>query len=112
MSKERRREIARAFKERPDRVGVYAVTCTRHATVWLGTTRHLDSQKNRLWFQLGAGTHVNQELQKAWATCGESHFQYEILEEVEDDNPLLLEDLARQRMSHWQEVLKAKPVLG
>ncbi|MBV9331560.1 MAG: hypothetical protein JOZ55_08410, partial [Alphaproteobacteria bacterium] len=52
------------------------------------------------------------ELQKAWATCGESHFQYEILEEVEDDNPLLLEDLARQRMSHWQEVLKAKPVLG
>ena len=51
-------------------------------------------------------------LQDAWHEHGEASFRYEILEEVTDENPLLIDLRLKERSAHWLAALNAAPVVG
>jgi hypothetical protein len=61
---------------------------------------------------LRAGNHPNRALQGAWKEHGEISFRYEVLEEVTDENPLLIDSLLKERAAHWRAMLRADPVVG
>lgn len=108
MNESRRKELARAYKETPQRAGVFAVVCDDMR--WTGATRNLDKQQNSLWFQLRMGKYPNARLQQLWNDQGENAFAYEVLEEVKDENPLLIVDLLKEREAMWREELQADRV--
>ncbi|MBS0275281.1 MAG: GIY-YIG nuclease family protein, partial [Proteobacteria bacterium] len=50
MSNARKKELLREYRETPQRVGVFSITCGEER--WTGTSRNLEKQQNSLWFQL------------------------------------------------------------
>jgi hypothetical protein len=101
-AKESRKESIRKFKERKPLLGAYAVRCNTTGRVWVGASRNLDATKNGCWFCLRGGLHQEKSLQAEWNAQGESAFQYEILESLDDDvNPLNVEDLLKERKNEW-----------
>jgi hypothetical protein len=110
MEKARRKEIARGYKERTPRQGIFAVRGA--GRTWVSASRHLDTQQNGLWFQLRQGGLPNAVLQAAWKAAGEAAFTFEILEEVTDENPLLIASLLKEREKHWRTKLGADKVFG
>jgi hypothetical protein len=107
-----RKAAIRKFKERKPRVGVFAVRCTAAAQTWVGSAWNLDATKNRFWFCLRSGFHPNKSLQCEWNTSGEQTFQYEILEELEDD-PLAITICSRKRnitgLRNWMHYHFSRP---
>src|SRR5215468_10895130 len=112
IEKARRKELVREYRERKQPVGIYAVRCEPAGKIWIAATKNLDRQQNGIWFQLRGNSHPNKAMASAWKAHGEASFRYEILEEVNDDNPLLLDSLLRERAGHWLKQLSAEPVVG
>ena len=111
QSKVSRKESIRQFKERKPLLGAYAVRCTATGGVWVGVSRNLDATKNGCWFCLRGGLHQDKSLQDEWNNQGESAFQYEILESLDNDvNPLNVEDLLKDKKSEWVARLGAQPL--
>lgn len=103
-----RREARKAYKMKVTPKGVFAVRCGPSGELWVGGSRHLDSEQNSLWFGLRVGSHRNKPLQDSWNTHGEAAFTFEVLETFEDDlSPLLLKDRFKERQKHWEQELKA-----
>ena len=89
-------------------MGIFAVRCSASGEAWVGPSRHLDTERNGLWFQLRLGTHLNKRLQESWNANGEAAFEYEILETLKDDiSPVLIKDALAERQKHWISELKA-----
>ena len=111
---DRKKEIVRAYKERKPPQGIFAIRCTTTGEIWVASSRHLDTQKNRLWFGLRLGNYTNVAMQKAWNEHGEGSFQYDIVEEIDVDDltPYLLDRLLKEREQHWLLASSAKPVIG
>jgi len=63
MSKERRKELLAAYKEKKPRPGVFAVRCTVTGQTWVQATPNLDAYENGVRFPLKLGTHPNRALQ-------------------------------------------------
>jgi hypothetical protein len=112
IEKARRKELVREYREQKQLLGIYAVRCEPAGKIWIAATKNLDRQKNGIWFQLRLNGHPNRAMMSAWKTYGEASFRYEILEEVDDENPLLLDFLLKDRAQHWLKQLKAEPVVG
>jgi hypothetical protein len=112
MDKNRKREVARLYKEREKIQGVFAIRCATTGQAWVGTTPDIGTGKNREWAGLRMGLHRNAQMQAAWTAHGEESFAYEIVEEVRDDNPLLIPALVKERCRHWAAELNAGPVAG
>jgi hypothetical protein len=108
----RKKELARIYKESKRPQGIFSVRCDVANGIWLGATRNLDAQQNQIWFGLRTGNHSNKEMQAAFKAHGETSFRYEIVEVVEDDNPLLIPALLKEREKYWMKELKAAPVIG
>jgi len=114
VDKSRKKEIARAWRERERSQGVFAVRCAASGEAWVAATRNLDSAQNAVWFALRQGGHPNRALAAAWAAHGEAAFAYEVLEAV-DQGELTdagLGDLLKQRERHWRETLGAAKLVG
>jgi hypothetical protein len=112
MDNARKKELARTYKERKRLQGIFAVRCDASGEVWIGKTRNLDTEQNKIWFVLRHGSHTNASLQSAWNARGEAAFRYEIVEEVTDENLLLIESLIKDREKHWRSELGAEAVTG
>ena len=111
QSKVSRKESIRQFKERKPLLGAYAVRCTATGRVWVGVSRNLEATKNGCWFCLRGGLHQDKSLQEEWNNQGESAFQYEILESLDNEvNPLNVEDLLKDKKSEWVARLGAQPL--
>jgi hypothetical protein len=111
QSKASRKESIRQFKERKPLLGAYAVRCTATGRVWVGVSRNLEATKNGSWFCLRGGLHQDKSLQEEWNNQGESAFQYEILESLDNEvNPLNVEDLLKDKKSEWVARLGAQPL--
>lgn len=83
-----RRELIRAYKERPKPVGVFQVKNTVNGKVLLGSSLNLDGVLNQHRFMLSHGSHYLAALQKDWNQFGAAAFVFEILETVElKDDP-------------------------
>jgi len=71
----------------------------------------LEATKNGCWFCLRGGLHQDKSLQEEWNNQGESAFQYEILESLDNEvNPLNVEDLLKDKKSEWVARLGAQPL--
>lgn len=114
MANERKRELAREYKERKVRRGVYAVRCSVSGEVWASSSPNLDSQQNSTWFQLRMGGHPNKVLQAAWKQHGEAAFTYEIAAELSDEDrtPYALKADLKALADAVREKLGAKAVTG
>jgi hypothetical protein len=111
-SKESRKEAIRKFKERKPSVGTYAVRCVATGRAWVGTSRNLEATKNGGWFCLRSGSHQDKSLQQQWDVHGETAFQYEILDRVDEDvHPLELNDLLKLKRNDWAARLNAQQLL-
>ena len=111
QSKASRKESIRQFKERKSLLGAYAVRCTATGLVWVGVSRNLEATKNGCWFCLRGGLHQDKSLQEEWNNQGESAFQYEILESLDNDvNPLNIGDLLKEKKNEWIVRLNALPL--
>jgi hypothetical protein len=111
MDKSRRKELTRAFKERKQTFGIFAVHCKSAEKIWVAATRNLEGEESRLRFMLRHGGTPNRAMTEAWNVHGGESFSYEVLEEVTDENPLLLDSLLRDRAAHWLKELKARPIV-
>ena len=103
-----RKQAIRDFKERKPARRIFAVRCNADSQTWVGSSPNLPAWRNSLWFSLRSGGYPDQALQQAWNTHGESAFQFEILEQLDDDvSPLALGDLLKQKKQHWIQQLGA-----
>jgi len=92
-------------------LGAYAVRCIATGRVWVGASRNLDATRNGCWYCLRNGLHQDKSLQDEWNTQGESDFQYEILDELENDvHPLAVADLLKEKKNFWIARLNAQPL--
>jgi hypothetical protein len=111
MDKAGRRAARAAYKERPLAWGVFAVRCTADDRLWIGSSRHLDTQQNGLWFALRMGSCMNKALQSAWAQAGENAFAFEVLYQMPSDTPGFRRvDLLKQQTGAWREALAAPAI--
>lgn len=101
-SREARKRAIDEYKERkPDR-GVFAVRCRASGRTWVGASPNLRAARNGLWFMLRTGSCRDKDLQAEWQARGEAAFEFEILEELEEEAvPLLVQDLLKQRTAAW-----------
>ena len=114
MSNDRKRELAREYKERKPQRGVYAVRCTATGEVWASASPKLDTQQNSTWFQLRMGGHPNKALQAAWKQHGEAAFTYEVVAELSDEerSDYALKADLKALAEEWRAKLGAKAVVG
>lgn len=111
-SKESRKESIRNFKEQKTVLGAYAVRCTKTGKVWVGASRNLNATKNGTWFCLRSGSHLDKSLQAEWDAQGESSFQYEILDQLDEDvHPLAVDDVLKEKKADWISRFNAQPLL-
>ncbi|UDQ89837.1 GIY-YIG nuclease family protein [Xanthobacter autotrophicus] len=109
MDKQERKAAVAAYRERKPAFGVYAIICTATGEVWVGTSRTVDTHKNRLWFELGIGSHANGALQAAWRAHGATEFRYEELDRLREDFPDFdRDDELKKRRALWQTRLRAQ----
>ncbi len=108
MNAQDRKAAIAAYKERKPAYGVFAVICSATGEAWVGQSRHVDSQKNGLWFSLRLGRHRNRDLQAAWTAHGEAEIRFEELERLREDYPEIgrLDELKR-RQALWLARLEA-----
>jgi hypothetical protein len=111
-----KREARKECKSKTTPKGIFAVRCKATGDAWVGASKHLDTQVNRIWFELRGGRHRNKGMQDAWNAHGEEAFAYEVLETLKDDvASLLLRDLLKERRKHWVQTLgahQADPLRG
>jgi hypothetical protein len=112
VDKSRRKELRQQYADRPPQNGVFAVRNAASGEVWVGHSRNIDKQKNGLWGRLAGGMCVNKDVQASWKKDGETAFSYEILEQLTETDPHVLERLMPERADHWREKLKAGLVKG
>lgn len=112
MPSTRKRDLIREYKERDVRQGIVAVRCTPSGQAWVGVSRNLDTPQNGIWFQLKMGNHPNKTLQAAWNKHGADSFSFDVLEEIDNENKLLIPALLTERTKHWLETLGAGKLTG
>jgi hypothetical protein len=106
----RKAQIA-AYKERPTLAGVFAVICEATGQVWVGQSRHIDTEQNGLWFALRQGSSPYRALQAAWTTHGADAFRFEVLDRLpEDYSDLRRKDELTKRAALWRARLDAEGV--
>ena len=108
MGQQDRKGAIATYKERGPAFGVYAVICNATGDVWVGRSRHVDTQQNGLWFALKLGTSPHLSLQAAWTQHGADEFRFEELERLREDYSHLLRwDELKKRQDLWKARLHA-----
>ena len=111
MTQPDRKALVAAYKDAKTIAGVFAVICNATGQVWVGTSRHIDTQQNSLWFSLRMGAYLNRTLQAAWRQHGESEFRFEHLDRLpEDVSPMARDTELKTRSALWLARLGAQKV--
>jgi len=108
MERRERKAAIAAYKERKPAWGVYAIICTATGAAWVGHSVRVDTQKNRIWFELGLGKSPHASLQAAWNEHGEREFRFEELDRLRENFPEFeRDDELKKRQALWQSRLQA-----
>ncbi len=111
MDHQARKAATLAYKERKTVAGVFAVICTATGEVWVGQSRHVDTQQNGLWFTLKQGGCRHRTLQDAWNAHGEAEFRFEALDRLpEDVSDIRRADELKTRAALWTARLQASAI--
>jgi hypothetical protein len=106
-----RKEAIAEYKNRKTPRGTFSLRFAEQGPVWVDATPDLGAARNGLLFALRIGAHRNPELQAEWNAHGETAFQYEVLEKLEDDlAPMAWRDLLKDKKKEWLARLGARPV--
>ena len=109
MTPQARKALVAAYKERKTVAGVFAVICTATGESWVGTSRHVDTAQNGLWFALRQGGSPFRDLQAAWSANSEADFRFEQLDRLPEDISSLLRDMElKERARRWTARLGAR----
>ena len=113
MDKQRRRDIAQAYKDRRVPVGIFSLRCDPTGETWVGMSRNLEGAENGVLFSLRLGSGRNAAMQAAWTAHGEAAFTFSVVETLTED----LSDIGREtwlkgQARHWLAALAASPVVG
>ena len=111
MDNSRKKDLVRAYKEQKSRPGIFAVRCVATGEAWVASAPDVGRKQSGIWFQLRIGSFPNKALQAAWKSNGEAAFAFEVLEEVDDENALLIPAILKERAAHWRTQLGAGPVI-
>lgn len=76
------KELKAKYKEMKFKMGVFQIRNTDNNKVYISSSLDLFAAWNSQKFQLNAGMHSNDGLQKDWNLFGCDHFVYEILDEI------------------------------
>ena len=71
------------YKKAKRPMGVYRIRNTRNDKSYIGFGTDLPAKINRHKAELKFGSHRNRELQDEWNLFGESSFQFEVLDELD-----------------------------
>jgi hypothetical protein len=113
MDKHRKKELIRTYKELKPNPGIFAVRCKPTGQTWVASSPNLDNRQGGVWSQLRmGGNRFNATLHAAWKEHGEEAFAFEVLEEVQDENTLLIPALLKERVVHWRKELGAAALIG
>ena len=108
MERDQRRAAIAAYRKRESIAAVFAVRSAASGECWVGHTPDIDSIRNRIWFSLRSGGHINRALQAAWNRDGEAAFELEPLDFVDRDTLGFIADkVLRARARDWAERLSA-----
>jgi hypothetical protein len=108
MDRHERKAAIAAYKERKPAWGIYTVICTATGEVWVGQSRHVDMQRNGLWFALNLGKSPHASLQAAWKQHGEPEFRFEELARLGDHiSAIARTDELKKRQALWRSRLQA-----
>jgi len=77
-----RKELKEEFRQIKYRMGVFRITNQVNGKVFIGSSTDLVAIWHAQKFQLNAGMHSNEQLQKDWNRFGPEAFSYDILEEL------------------------------
>src|SRR6266478_6118826 len=77
-----RKKLKQEYKLGIRPMGVFQIRNLFTDKVFVAAGIDLPGIINSHKFQLGAGTHRNQELQRDWNTLGKDHFAFEILDQM------------------------------
>jgi hypothetical protein len=109
---ETRKEIIRKYKEAKPDQGAFAIRCTSTGQVWVGASRNLYAARNGSWFALRAGGCHQKSLQAEWNAHGEAAFEFSVLEKLDEDvADMAVNDLLKEKKSHWAARLGAQTIL-
>ena len=111
MDNARKKELVREYKEQKAKPGIFAVRCTASGEVWVGKAPEPQRKHTALWFQLEMGSFPNKDMQAAWNAHGKASFEFELLEEITDENEMLIPVLLKEREAHWRKELNAGPIV-
>lgn len=78
-------EIKRAYKQFKRPMGIYRIRNSRDCKDYIGYATDLEARLNRHKAELKFGNHRNKELQKIWDSYGESALEFEILDELDQE---------------------------
>lgn len=83
-----RKELIQQYKSTVRPAGVYQVRNTVNGRVLVGSSLNLDGRRNRFGFEVKTGSIGNNaELNRDWKAFGAEAFVFEVLEELEAEDP-------------------------
>jgi hypothetical protein len=113
VDKQRRRDIAREYKERKVPIGIFSLRCEPTGETWIGSSRNLDGAANSALLGLRMGSHRNKAMQAAWTAHGGDAFVYAVVETLEEDlSPVGKEDWLKARLRHWIAALEGHSIVA
>jgi hypothetical protein len=77
-----KKEIRDEYKSMKFRVGIFQIKNIKDDRIFLKATSDLDRAFNSDLFQLKAGMHSNQQLQRDWNNLGTENFEFKIFDEL------------------------------
>ena len=109
MDQNRRRELAREYKERPVTGGVYSITNRETGQLLLLSGLDLAGYRNRFEFSVATNSCVYAKLLEDWKKYGGTVFDFTVLEELEQkpeqsakefrEDIVVLEELWREKLA-------------
>ena len=106
-----RKAAVEDYKRKPVIAGVFAVICSATGEVWVGTSRHIETAKNGLWFALRMGTSPFKSLQAVWSAHQPEDFRFETLDLLPADlSPTACKDELARRLALWTARLQASTI--
>ena len=104
-----RKALINDYKDRETVAGVFAVICSATGRVWVGQSRHIDTQQNGLWFSLKLSSSPFKSLQKEWNDHGADNFRFEQLDRLSPDlSDMARNDELKRRAALWIARLDAE----
>lgn len=88
MDKQQKKLMREAFNNRKVSMGVFSIRNLETDKTFIKSTMNAEAWENKAKFILKMGQFENAELQADWKQLGENRFQFEMIEELEEnENP-------------------------